>query len=234
MGLSPPVGRLVPSGPQDRPQHDRGDSQTARPRARPGSETEDHLAGVSHPALGIDCGGGFLHGGSMDPTRVAAFRRSVLPRVVDPPSRSRWHRLDREWSVDGPKGHRCRRRHPAGQTLLNSRSRSTVYDRVSESAHECGSEVRQATAAVSESQCLRGTIRAHHKRILPGPSDLVWRKFITNRDPKLRVPLSHRTPPPGLGNQLLRPEPGHLGNAGMVQQRQRLGRMLNCYYRAAA
>ena len=36
----------------------------------------------------------------------------------------------------------------------------------------------------------------------------------------------------GLGNQLISPEPGHLGNSGEVQRRQRVGGMLN-YYRAA-
>jgi hypothetical protein len=36
-----------------------------------------------------------------------------------------------------------------------------------------------------------------------------------------------------LANQLISPEPGHLGNAGEVQRRQRLGGMLNYYYRAA-
>jgi putative transposase len=37
----------------------------------------------------------------------------------------------------------------------------------------------------------------------------------------------------GLANQLISPEPGHLGNAGEVQRRQHLGGMLNYYYRAA-
>jgi putative transposase len=37
-----------------------------------------------------------------------------------------------------------------------------------------------------------------------------------------------------LGNQLISPEPGHLGDSGEVQRRQRLGGMLNYYYRAAA
>ena len=37
----------------------------------------------------------------------------------------------------------------------------------------------------------------------------------------------------GLANQLISPEPGHLGNTGEVQRRQRLGGMLNYYYRAA-
>jgi putative transposase len=38
----------------------------------------------------------------------------------------------------------------------------------------------------------------------------------------------------GLANRLISPEPGHLGKAGVVQRRQRLGGMLNYYYRAAA
>src|SRR6204780_2112617 len=37
----------------------------------------------------------------------------------------------------------------------------------------------------------------------------------------------------GLGNRLISPEPGHLGNSGKVE-RQRLGGMLKHYYRAAA
>jgi hypothetical protein len=35
----------------------------------------------------------------------------------------------------------------------------------------------------------------------------------------------------GLANQLISPEPGHLGNAGEVQRRGRLGGMLHYYYR---
>ena len=38
----------------------------------------------------------------------------------------------------------------------------------------------------------------------------------------------------GLANQLISPEAGHLENAGEVQRRQRLGGLLNYYYRAAA
>ena len=38
----------------------------------------------------------------------------------------------------------------------------------------------------------------------------------------------------GLANRLISPEASHLGNAGLVQRRQRLGGMLNYYYRAAA
>jgi transposase InsO family protein len=38
----------------------------------------------------------------------------------------------------------------------------------------------------------------------------------------------------GLENRIIRPEAGHLGAAGAIQRRQRLGGMLNYYYRAAA
>jgi transposase InsO family protein len=38
----------------------------------------------------------------------------------------------------------------------------------------------------------------------------------------------------GLGNGLIRPDPAHIGAAGIVQCRERLGGMLNYYYRAAA
>ena len=38
----------------------------------------------------------------------------------------------------------------------------------------------------------------------------------------------------GLANRLISPEPGHLEKKGVIQRRQRLGGMLNYYYRAAA
>lgn len=38
----------------------------------------------------------------------------------------------------------------------------------------------------------------------------------------------------GLANRLIHPEAGHLGNTGTIQRRQRLGGMLNYYYRTAA
>ena len=38
----------------------------------------------------------------------------------------------------------------------------------------------------------------------------------------------------GLANRLISPETGYLTNSGLVQRRQRLGGMLNYYYRSAA
>jgi hypothetical protein len=38
----------------------------------------------------------------------------------------------------------------------------------------------------------------------------------------------------GLGNRLIIPDESHAGNAGAIRRRERLGGMLNYYYRAAA
>jgi hypothetical protein len=38
----------------------------------------------------------------------------------------------------------------------------------------------------------------------------------------------------GLANRLILPEAGHLGTTATIQRRQRLGGMLNYYYRTAA
>jgi hypothetical protein len=38
----------------------------------------------------------------------------------------------------------------------------------------------------------------------------------------------------GLSNRLINPEEGHVGATGVVRRRQRLGGMLNYYYRDAA
>ena len=37
----------------------------------------------------------------------------------------------------------------------------------------------------------------------------------------------------GLGNRLIHPQAGHVGAAGPIQRRRRLGGTLNYYYRAA-
>jgi len=38
----------------------------------------------------------------------------------------------------------------------------------------------------------------------------------------------------GLGNRLIIPDESHAGNGGMIRRRERLGGMLNYYYRQAA
>src|ERR1035437_2073488 len=100
---------------------------------------------------------------------------------------------------------------------------------------ECWSGVREATTAVSQSERLRGAICTQHqgescldRMIFFGEESL--RTAIQNIVAHHHSERNHQ----GMANQLISPEPGHLGNAGEVQRRQRLGGMLNYYYRAAA
>ena len=73
---------------------------------------------------------------------------------------------------------------------------------------DIGGEVREATAAVAESECARREIRAHHQGILSGADDPVWRGVIANRHAQLRRPLSHRAQSPGVGQPTHQPSSG--------------------------
>ena len=95
-------GALSNLGHDACPQHDRADPGTAWHRAGAGAKPEDDMEGVSEPALGIDCGHGFLHRGSVDPARAAAVHRSLLHRVVYAEGGDRGHRAGRERIVDEP------------------------------------------------------------------------------------------------------------------------------------
>src|SRR3989454_6840252 len=83
------------------------------------------------PALGTDCGRGFLHRGSVDPAGAAAVHRAVLHRVVDAQGGDRGHRGCRKRAVDAPdrqESYRCRRRNSEWQALSDPRSRPAVHD----------------------------------------------------------------------------------------------------------
>src|SRR5260370_12670414 len=76
--------------------------------------------GVSEPALGTDCGRGFLHRGSVDPAGAAAAHPAVLHRVVDAQGADRGYRGCRKRAVDASdrqESYRCRRRNSEWQAL---------------------------------------------------------------------------------------------------------------------
>jgi hypothetical protein len=75
---------------------------------------------------------------------------------------------------------------------------------------------------------------AQHQGILSGTVDPVWRKLPADSCSELRDPLPQRAQPSGLGNRLIFPDAAAIGTAGVIQRRERLGGMLNYYYRAAA
>jgi hypothetical protein len=99
-------------------------------------------------------------------------------------------------------------------------------------AHWSG--VREVTPAFSKPERLRGEICAQHQGVLPGSHDLLRGGVVAGR----HAELSSHTITVSVITKVWRtnssnPKPGHLGTAGEVQRRQRMGDMLNYYYRAA-
>jgi putative transposase len=84
-------------------------------------------------------------------------------------------------------------------------------------------------------------LNAHAERFVRSIKESCLDRLILFGEESLRSAVSqfvahyHRERPhQGLGNRLLRPEPSHVGSTGVVQRRERLGGLLNYYYRAAA
>jgi transposase InsO family protein len=84
-------------------------------------------------------------------------------------------------------------------------------------------------------------LNAHAERFVRSIKESCLERMILFGEESLRTAISNfvahyhtERNHQGLANRLISPEAGHLGNAGMVQRRQRLGGMLNYYYRAAA
>ena len=95
--------------------------------------------------------------------------------------------------------------------------------------------IGEAATAKSQSERLRGTICTQHQGILPGAADPVRREFVADGRSTFRGALSQRTQPPRSGQPLDSTRAGPpLGKTGKVQRRERLGGLLNYYYRAAA
>ena len=84
-------------------------------------------------------------------------------------------------------------------------------------------------------------LNAHAERFVRSIKESCLDRLILFGEGSLRKTISEfvmhyqtERPHQGLENRLLHPEPSHLGNTGVVQRRERLGGMLNYYYRAAA
>src|ERR1035441_2949992 len=77
-------------------------------------------------------------------------------------------------------------------------------------------------------------ICTQHQGVLPGAHDLLRRGVVADSDSKLRFALSQRAQSSRFGEPTHQPRTWPQGNAGEVKRRQRLGGMLNYYYRAAA
>ena len=84
-------------------------------------------------------------------------------------------------------------------------------------------------------------LNAHAERFVRSIKESCLERMILFGEESLRTAISNfvahyhaERNHQGLANRLISPDAGHLGKAGPVQRRQRLGGMLNYYYRAAA
>src|SRR3954464_11476596 len=84
-------------------------------------------------------------------------------------------------------------------------------------------------------------LNAHAERFVRTIKESCLDRLILFGEGSLRRAVSqfvahyHRErPPQSLGTRLLRPEPDRVGSTGAIQRRERLGGLLNYYYRAAA
>ena len=87
-----------------------------------------------------------------------------------------------------------------------------------------------------------GRLSAHAERFVRSIKESCLERMILFGEESLRTAISNfvahyhtERNHQGLANRLISPEAEHLGNAGpVVQRRQRLGGILNYYYRTAA
>jgi transposase InsO family protein len=84
-------------------------------------------------------------------------------------------------------------------------------------------------------------LNAHAERFVRSIKESCLERMILFGEESLRTAISNfvahyhtERNHQGLANRLISPETGHLTNSGQVQRRQRLGGMLNYYYRSAA
>ena len=84
-------------------------------------------------------------------------------------------------------------------------------------------------------------LNAHAERFVRTIKESCLERMILFGEESLRTAIHNFVAPyhaernhQGLANRIISPEPGHLREAGVVRRRQRLGGMLNYYYRAPA
>ena len=84
-------------------------------------------------------------------------------------------------------------------------------------------------------------LNAHAERFVRSIKESCLERMILLGEESLRTAISNfvahyhtERNHQGLANRLINPETMHLTNSGLVQRRQRLGGMLNYYYRSAA
>jgi len=128
---------------------------------------------------------------------------------------------------------RCRR-HSQWHAIPDPRPRSAVHRRIPRADWQRRSEIAEIATTVAESECARGKIRTHNHGVLSGADDPVWRRSPENRYFGIHLSLPQERNHQGLENQIINPDLCCGRTTGAAELRQRLGRLLNYSYHAAA
>jgi hypothetical protein len=116
--------------------HDRREHfETPWHRTGTRAKSENNVERVFGSTLGSTCRGRFLHGGGVDLFRSDALRCPILYRAINTARGDRRHCQLTEWVMDEsdrPQSDRCHRWLFYGEALSDSRSRSAIYDGLSE------------------------------------------------------------------------------------------------------
>jgi hypothetical protein len=201
------------------------------------AEPEGDEEGVSEQALGDDCGHGFLHGGSVDPARVAAVHGAVLHRLVYTQGGSCQNRTGGERVVDEPDG----RNLTDSEDGILIGKRYLIHDRDPLFTAEFLSMINETGVESVKLPPRSPNLNAYAERFVRSIKESCLNRMIFFGEESLRTAIQNfvahyhsERNHQGLRNQLISPGAGHLGRAGEIHRRQRLGGMLNYYYRAAA
>src|SRR4051794_1893399 len=222
------------------PQHDHCYSSAARHPTSARPKSKNNLERVPETSLGTDGSGRLLYHRGVDKQRTDALSRSVLHRSVHQKDRDRGNCLAREWSMDEssrPQRDGCGGRHPKWQALSDPRSRSALHRGISSILKSVGVDCVKLPPRSPN-------LNAYAERFVRSIKESCLNRLILFGEQSLRTAIQNfvahyhsERNHQGLRNQLISPEAGHLGSKGSkgeVQRRQRLGGMLNYYYRAAA
>src|SRR5215469_6082922 len=172
----------------------------------------------------------------MDPARFAAVHRAVLDRLVYTEGRDRRDRTGGERIVDepdSPESHGLGGGNPDWKRYL-------IHDRDPLFTAEFLNMITDARVKSVKLPPRSPNLNAYAEIFVRSIKESCLNRIIFFGEESLRTAIQNfvahyhsERNHQGLANQLISPEAGHLDNAGEVQRRQRLGGMLNYYYRAA-
>jgi putative transposase len=203
----------------------------------PERDPEDEVEGVSEPALGSDRGHGLFHRGSVDEARAATIYGSVFHRAL-------YRKVQIAGIASTANGlwmsQIARNLTDAEQGILTGK-RYLIHDRDPFFTAEFLKMIADAGVESVKLPPRSPNLNPHAERFVRSIQESCLDRLIFFGDDSLRTAIQNfvahyhgERNHQGLGNRLISPEPGHLGNSGEVQRRQRLGGMLNYCYRAAA